>query len=285
MFLFVVALLIKPAMAGDDLLTPDGIAVGAALVANPFDNGASMVNPATAGLTDRYDIGAFVGAGTEFEVAGSVVDANTSSTALALAFRRITTNPAYTDDDLPGWVVDGELPPNFKRYTEFQGAVSYPFLDRDFVIGVGGTVATYDNDRDGTGWTGNVDVGLAGRAGEFVTMGLVGRNLLPFDSPRDTPTGVLAGVRLGDPRIGGIEVDGGAQFDGGITPDVRAGGEVVADIVRIRAGWNMTDQHAITGGLGFFNEAGGFSYGIRVPVGGGSPQHELGLVIYTKGVQ
>ncbi len=267
-------------------MTPTGQAQAGALVANGWDNGAVTVNPAAGAMAQRFDAHAHFAAGEQTELSATAVDASAQSSKLVLGvgFRRTTWEPPYTDDDLPGWY-SGEFPSNVKRQTELQAGASYPFLDRKFSLGVGGTVSYYANDRQGKGWSGNVDVGVAGRPQDWLVLGLVGRNLVPIEQTRDMPLGALGGVRIEKPEVGGIELDGGFEVhDGAFVPDLRLGGEFGVDIVRIAGGFSYTGAPVIHGGIGFVNENGGLRYAIRAPLDGTPIQHTVGIVLFTKPV-
>jgi hypothetical protein len=180
--------------------------------------------------------------------------------------------PPLADDEGPGWVVDGREPDNTKRSHDFALALSLPVLDRKLAFGVGGALSRTNHDRFETAWIGDADVGAATRPVEWATIGVSGRNLLPFAETDDLPLAVIAAVELDSEGLGvvAVEIEQRLAPDDGSRTLVRAG--VGKDFSRFdaRAGWRWDgprSAHSLAIGLGIDNSQGSFDLGLEVPLG------------------
>ena len=254
------------AHAGEEDLAGHTLAMGGAATALPSDNAAIGVNPAALALDERYDVHghAAAGGGRGWNFCASVVDSRTSAVAFGLSYSYRFGDVAFTDDDLPGWIADGELPTNVKRTHTVGVGLAVPFADRRVAVGIGGAVRRYDHDRNGDVWTGDLDVALAATPAPGLTLGLAARDLLPFDHPDDPDPVLVGGVgyQAGPVRLAG---DLGVLLE---TGDLRGalGIEAAVDIVRVRTGWRAGEAPALTWGLGVLNEQGGFDYAMAIPL-------------------
>lgn len=274
------------AEAEDDWLGHSALAQGAAVVAAPREVAATAVNPAAMALAPFYDGGLYGSLGTDFGWGGAAVDAESlEGVAIGVSARRSYTRVPWTDENLPGWLEGGELPSNKLSTREAQLALAVPFFERRLSLGLSGMLSRYDSDRYGAGWTGDIDVGLAALPHRRLAVGLVARNLLPFDAPRTTPMGFLGGVRLRDDEdLLGFEVDAGVSLaTEGWDLDLRAGGSARIGELELRAGWRLAGAHFVTAGIGWHNDAGSVGYALSVPIAPfdlATQTHMLGVTLH-----
>lgn len=262
-------LLALNAFAGDDALGPTALAQAGAVVADAYEPSNIAVNPGALSLSDGYRLVGWGGYGAEKEFAVGIVETNEAA-ALGFMLRRRVLNPPYTSSDLPAWAEGTELPPNNKQFIELQAGTSARLMEGRLGVGFGGTIAWFDTDRQQRGFSGNLDVGGAFRAQEYVTLGLVARNLLPFRSPRSQDFGGLFAIRVGGENTATLEVAGGANLTpDGWAPDLRTGFKLpLANIAELRGGYGYDGDHRVTFGAGAVNESGAFEFGMSLPLSG-----------------
>lgn len=270
------------AHAAPDLVGADRVAMGSASLAAHDNNAAITTNPGLLALTDRYDFSAQLGIGPGMHWGATAMDGRTAeNVAMGFTYAGDRYEPALAVDELPGWTVPGDDIPNMKREHDFALALSGALAEDRVAFGVGGHLAVYDNDRNGKGTTGNVDVGVGLRPTDFLTVGVAGNNLVPLDVLGDRPMRVGTGVMLhGAPAA--IEVDGGwVASDEGAPFFLDAGTELRPGAARLRVGGRYdgpTATPAVTGGVGIAGEGGALEYGIEVPLGGAGPiAHVFGV--------
>jgi hypothetical protein len=258
-----------------EALGANTLATGWTGVANPYDNAAITVNPALLGLEERYDFMAGLSYGPHPYLGwtGTMADSKTSEwVALGISYQRQRANPELTASDLPGWVPEAYLPSNERLAHDVTLAVATAFLQRRVSVGVNGTLISYEHDRHGAGFTGNMDVGIGLRPVSLLTVGLVGRNLLPISRQSGRLAAVAGGFSLADPEVGGfsLELERKLEEVNNHKPwRLGAGVESAVGTTRIRSGyrWDATSSaHWITAGLGAQNELGGVEYGIAIPL-------------------
>jgi len=274
------------ARADPEPIGADMTAQGGATLAADESNAAIATNPGLLSLNRRYDFNAQFGVGPSggLHWAAGGMDAKTSEVvSFGFLYAGDRYEPPLTTPELPGWWEVGSEIPNMKRQHDFIAAVGAPIVRDRLAVGVGGHVTLFNNDRTGKGTTGNVDVGLGFKAHEYVTVGLSGNNLLPFDPLSDRPLTAGGGVRVHGP-VAAIEVDGGYLDARGSGPPafVAAGAELAPRSARLRAGYRLEGparQSILTAGLGVFSEGGALEYGVEIPVGGGwgSLAHVVGV--------
>ncbi|MBN2800096.1 MAG: hypothetical protein JXX28_13205 [Deltaproteobacteria bacterium] len=249
-------------------------------VALPGDTAAMYDNPAALALEERYDLlgwGSLAPSGDR-EGGLAVHDARSGAFALGLSLRLDHRTPAWTDADLPGWVADGVLPSNTRRGREGAFAVALPLLDRRLTLGIGGLAQQMERDSADPEWMGEASVGVAGRLGAGLTVGVSGQGLLPHSLSGRDPATWTGGVRYLLDGVGAIA--GSAGLDVAGAPRGALGLEARPGQVRARAGWRYQEGgHALQGGVGVENEAGALDYGITVPLGGGEAIHGLSIRI------
>ncbi len=284
-----ILLIASPAWGGDGRMGAHALALGGAVTASPGDNAVIGSNPSALALDSRYDVHAL----GQWEPAegwtagASVADSRDGAFALGLSYARTIIEPPYSEADLPGWTTQEGLPSNVKRWHEVSLAAAFPLLDRKLSLGLGGVIGFADHDRGGEATTGNLDAGLAARPVEGLTLGLVGRNLLPLsDADGDYPVQVVGGARYHLADIGSVALDGGATLEGTDAPLLLAAGLEAAPVLfRIRGGWRLEEgQHHLSWGLGTENEAGGLDYAMVIPLGSdqgfAAVTHALSLRLY-----
>jgi len=292
--LLIVAALIadsSSALAGDDANAANTLGAGGATAAHPTDNSAVSVNPANLGLVERYDLDAFlrIDPDTGWGWGISVVDSRTSF-PLGLSYRRSSDDMPFTEEDLPGWIANGRYPANVKRYHDFTAAVALPLVSERLSMGLNTTLVFANHDRLGRSFTGNLDLGLAAAPTRGLSVGLVGRNLIPLADQPELPASLLAGVRYDLVDVGAVEVDADVRFEepGALPLSLRAGVEGRVQTVRPRVGWQWsgpTEQHWLCWGIGSENEVGSLDYAMAIPLRSGlsftAITHMLTLRFFT----
>ncbi len=265
--------LVVPASAGasDDAMGPYAAGQGGAVSANPRSNDARLYNPATSGLSERYDAQVEALAGGRALGAGfSAVDSHTvPKIALGVGYHYTLTNPPLTDSELPGWVVDGATPTNHQRGHDVDLSVAVPLAERKISFGIGGSFQLLKHERLGSTPDGDVSVGFAARPSESVAFGLTGRDLLPLKSA-EHPARVGAGVWLGGEDLGGFEVDASYRVvDGDGSPlDMAAGFERKFGGAAVFGGWHWDGRyqwHAASLGAGWHEEGTWLDLAVDVP--------------------
>ena len=253
----------------------NSLSMGWTAVANPYDNASITVNPAMLSLEERYDLlaGASYGPHPYLGWNATLADSKTSEwVALGVSYQRQYANPELTVADLPGWVPDSYVPSNERLAHDVTLAVASAVLDRKISLGVNGTFVSYEHDRHGNGVTGNIDVGLGFRPLKLLTIGFVGRNILPIEKQSGRLASFSSGIWLADPEVGalGFEIERKLEPVSNYRPyRIGAGLESAVGTARVRTGyrWDATaSTHWMTGGIGASNELGGVEYGIAVPL-------------------
>lgn len=249
------------------------LAMGGTAAANADDNAAITANPGVLGLEKRYDLqGVFSVNWPSVGWGLSLLDAETNkSISVGAVWRRSIADPPLTDADLPGWVQSGTTPSNVRETHDITLALASPFFERRLAFGLSGNVSIVRHERLGTYATGNMDVGAGAKPVPWLTIGLVGRNLLPIVRQSERPASVMLGLRVADAEIGAIatELDVKTEKITGSRFTVGAGAEKNLGIGRFRAGWRYegpVDRHFATVGLGAQNEFGRVEYGVAVPL-------------------
>lgn len=266
----------------------NSLATGWTGVANPYDNSAITVNPALLALEERYDLmgGLTYGPHSYLGWNGTLADSKTSKwVALGVAYQRQKANPELSVDDLPGWLPESYIPSNERLAHDVTIGVATAVWERRVSFGVNGTLASYEHDRHGAGFTGNMDVGLGLRPARLLSIGLVGRNLLPIARQSGRLAAFAGGLWIADPEVGalGFEVERKLEPVSNNKPwRVGAGLESVLGSARVRTGyrWDATDaSHWVTGGLGAQNELGGVEYGLAIPLSTSSKEvvHQISI--------
>ncbi|MCO4745966.1 MAG: hypothetical protein KC912_14320 [Proteobacteria bacterium] len=268
-FLLIAITVASPAIAGEAHLGANTVATGGASAALTRENAAVTASPGTLALTERYDGMGFgsLGPGLDYRAGASAVDSRTGPVAFGLAYRRSHNNLPVTDQDQPGWLVDGAQATNKEQSHDVTIALAVPISDRMFSVGVNGTLLWWKRERRGKGFSGNLDVGFAAAPSKYFTASLTGRNLIYIIEDEDMPVGGVLGLRAGDREIfhGVADIEYSVPY--GLS--VRTGVDGSAGPTRLRGGyaWDAElSQHHVTWGLGMENTAGAFEYAMRIPV-------------------
>lgn len=279
------------AEAGEDVHGARTASMGSAAAADPSDDSAVTVNPSLLGLTERYD-GDFqlrVGGPDLITVGGSAVDSRTASpVAFGLTYQFSKRNPPLTEDDLPGWVPLDEDPTNFQNTHLMAAGLAVPVLDRKLSFGVSGTVLIWNHEHQGSGIAHDYDVGIAAAPFEALSIGVTGRNLVPFPSvPVDMDPSILGGVSLHG-AVGALAVDGEYRLDPTAAPfALRAGAELTPGSGRLRAGFRSEggSDSWLTWGFGAQNDTSAVEYGMSLPLSGldafGDIMHHIAIRLRT----
>jgi hypothetical protein len=247
------------------------LAMGFTGVAAPSDNVGITMNPALLAMRDRYDFdGQFAyGAHPHVGWGGSIVDSRTNDVAFGIGYRRLSANPPFEVDELPGWSPPNARPTNLKRFHEVTGGVAIPTLGRHFTFGVNGTLSISNHERQGKGTSGNMDVGIAVEPAHGLIFGVNAHELVPVNDGLDHPFGIAAGIRVEEDTIGALEFNADYLLEDKTRSgplEMGAGGEAALATARVRAGWASRDnRHWVTSGIGAQNEAGAVEYGIAIP--------------------
>jgi hypothetical protein len=279
----------------DDYASGAIAGMGGSSVAEPHDNGGLRTNPATAGLTERYDVQAVfrVGPWPGIYWSASAIDARTNDfVSFGLAYDGQLTTLPFLPDELPGFAPTGEAPVNRKQLHDITFVLAAPLLKRRLSLGVNGTLTIFDNDWNGKGTTGNLDLGIAARPIEQLSIGFAARDILPVPEQFDRPALFALALRGGvdDLFVGSVEADYRLEHAQTLPWSVRAGVEGAIKVVKLRAGWNWdgdADLHRVTWGLGMFAKSGSIDYAMQIPVNDkamvfGDVMHTLSLTIKTK---
>lgn len=251
------------------------LAAGGAAVAASTDNAAATHNPGLLGLHERYDFHGHVlyGPTRGIQWAASVVDGRTSSAfAAGLVYAGDLSHPALSVDELPGWAPPGAEIPNMKRYHDITAALSIPVADRRLSFGVNGTLSIFQHDREGSGTSGNMDVGIGARPVDWLVLGAAGSSLLPQNTLGDRPPTVAGGVRVRDPELGHLEAD--VTWVSEVVADrlplvLAGGGEVQIRTAFLAAGTRIDgpeERTDLTWGVGLGSPTGSFEYGMAIPL-------------------
>jgi len=282
------------AMASDDdfhSARQDGM--GRIGVADPWDNSGILVNPATLALTDRYDAaGAFAyGPTNEFRWGVSLADARTNDrVAFGFSYSGTISNPPFLPEEIPAWGLVGEDPTNGKQYHDLSVGVAIHAFERKLTFGINGGLWIRNTERLGKGTTGNMDFGMAARPVEWLSIGVVGRNVLPVKEQVDRPAALLSGIRVGVEEYLVAEFDLNYRFEyAQQNPlDIHYGLQAGIKVVRLRVGhdWNGDiNRHTVSWGIGAENKAGSFDYAMRIPAFQGmvfgDVQHVLSITLRT----
>ena len=280
-----VGLLAMPAQAQDAIVFGPVRGMGGAGSANPTDNSAITLNPATTALMSRYEIqGHFsITKGPDTSFAASITDSKTAPVTLGLVYQRIRFTGGEDAREWPGWVDTNTEFARRKRYDVVTLAAAYPVLDRKLSFGLNGTLAKYNHDIQGKGLTGNLDVGIAAQPIDGWGIGVSGRNLLPISGCKitgsqtrpcipDYDMGVLIGTYLGDPNLGAFSLDVDIHIsgpEGGPPVSVRTGFQKTIAQFAVETGYRWegpTKEHWLTAGFGMIQNNTGLQYAIEVPL-------------------
>ncbi|MBT3218078.1 MAG: hypothetical protein HN348_03225 [Proteobacteria bacterium] len=278
------------AVSPEDSMDASQLATGWTAAADARNNGAITVNPGLLALEERYGFLAHLkyGPHPNFGWAASLMDSETSKhVALGLAYNRDVDEPGLATSELPGWVPEDYEISNRRTFHDVTVAVGIPLFKRRFSIGINGTLSIFEHDRLGKGTTGNMDIGLGLRPIPALTMGIIARNFLPIEPQSDRPASLLYGIRLEEPKIGGvaIELDQMLESTGGVPFEVAAGLTKAIQVARLRLGYRWDgphEAHWVTTGVSAENEFGGIGYGVAFPVhdfAAGQMIHQLSLNI------
>lgn len=257
--------------------------MGQAGAANPGENTAITLSPATLGLRERYELQTnfWITGGPDYSLSGSIADSTTSAVALGIVYHRTRSTGGVDAREFPGWVDSGEAWARRKRYDNVTLALAYPMLENRLSIGINGTLAVYNHDVQGKGVTGNIDFAVAGRPVESWALTLVGRNLLPISGCKpnqrracipDFDSGILIGSHLGKEDFGALALDVDihlTQQGEGPPVSVRTGFEKLFSKVNAQIGYRWegpTQEHWITTGVGMMEKNTGLHYALSIPL-------------------
>jgi hypothetical protein len=280
-FLLVPTFLASPSLAGDPVFAANSTAMGEIGVADFNDNVAITLNPGMLAFTNRYDFAGSFGFGQDgIHWSTSALDARTSDyVAAGISYAGDRTNPPLTEDDLPGWVPEGEAVDNTRRTHDFTGSFCVPLAKRRIGIGIGITFGFFDFDRHGTGWTADAHGGIGVRATDWLTFGASVRNFVPGPSPEDRPLEFRAGGRAEVPAQFAFEADLAMRPEDDALPlTLGTGVELMVGAARFRAGYKLDEDLVswIGGGLGWDGDGAALDLGVLVP----TQQVELQDVTY-----
>jgi len=247
--------------------------MGSTAAADASVNDGISVNPGLLGLTDRYDIAAIGGLGYRGWMAGgSVVDTRQKYFTAGLSYQRMVYEPELADADLPGWYDEGTTPSNFKRFHDIHLGMAVPLLQRKLSFGVNGGMSITEHDRQGQDIHGNFDFGIGAQPTPWLTIGVVGRNLIPLKEQRDYPMAVLTGLRASNDAIGAVALDVNVNVQDFSVPPVavRLGLEkTFASVADLRVGYHWEgpeNAHRLAVGLGAHNDRGSVDFGADMPL-------------------
>jgi hypothetical protein len=284
--------------ASPELLTGQGAATGGAVGAHAHDNSALAVNPAALGLFARYTFtgqGGLVD-GRDYRLGITAVDGQTTpGLVFGLSYHRWRTTGALTVDELPGWVVAGEGPPDKRRYDQFTLGVAFPAFEGRLAAGLQGQLTYVDHQVLGRQFTGDLTAGLAARPTREWSVALAARNLLPrFFATDPVPSG-LAATRYAwsDNTAVAVDVEVPISVPEGAFPVALRAGAEWGDVSReLNAGWRLEGplrEHWVSVGAGLWSDPetspdqesrAGFHYAAQVPLHdlGGVGKNLLGIV-------
>jgi hypothetical protein len=178
--------------------------------------------------------------------------------------------------------------PNRKRAHDLAAGIAVPLWERRVSIGIGGGASFLNADRAEAEVVGDMDLGVALAPIDGMTIGLVGKNLLPLDERPEYPLGVLVGFRQAVEGLGSIalEVDGSLASDADLPLALAIGLEKEVQVVRMRAGYRydgVADLRWATWGLGFENDKGAIEFSMALPFGAQAPGffYQLGIRIHA----
>lgn len=273
-FLVALAVAAAPARALgiDDPITPSTAASGGTGIADPRNNDAIVLDPATLGLTKRYDLAGYGTIGGGFLTgSASVVDSHQSEhLAVGVGYRYAAGNPPFTAADLPGWAAQGDTLTNHQKFHDVTVGLAVPFDDRRLSVGIGGGLTAATKERRGNYIDGDLDFGLAAAPVEWLAFGLAATDVLPITVSTDHPFRVGAGAYIGDPRVGSFELDAKYRVDDGAGSPLtmNAGFCIIGGPAEVRGGWRYDgDQkrHAASFGLGYTDDTATIDASVEVP--------------------
>ncbi|HSN91235.1 MAG TPA: hypothetical protein VLS93_08395 [Anaeromyxobacteraceae bacterium] len=216
-----------PAGGIPELTGPRALAL-AATAGVAGGNDAILVNPAALGARRRYSVDALFftdereagSAGRYF--GGSVVDSMTGPLAAAFAYQRATEG-TYT----------GNL---------YHLALAAP-LTEGLYLGAAGTWFNVEGPRRASAAT--VDAGLFWQVARYLSVGAVGRNLVPIANEAIAPLGMAAGIAVGSDASLTVAAEWSAEFpEAGGTLSRWAGGVeyLLVRMVPLRAGYTFDEK-------------------------------------------
>jgi hypothetical protein len=267
-------LFLAPAAAAQEMRGANTVAIGGAAVAQSEDNSAIAANPAALGSTSRYDLSASfdVTPGTAIGWNLSAMDSSKGAVGFGAAWQRTSSDPAFEDDELPGWKEPGTTPSNHRVADVLTAAIAFAPDEREWSIGLSGTWSQERHVRLGGAATADLSVGGAWHPSEAATVGLVVRDVLPVGNALTRPAAVEAGARYALPEGAAAAIDVGWQLEEAnrLGLLLRGGFEGGAGPARFRIGGRY-DGPSRTGGLtlggGATNDAGAIDYAMDIPVG------------------
>lgn len=287
-------LTLPTAARATDIYSAEQAGMGGAAIADPRDINTILVSPASMAFIERYDVGAYFVGGPDGDLRWhvSAVDGRTNDRVVfGLGYTGGLINPAFHPNELPGWIAAGEALRNAQQRHDISLALGIPFLDRRLTIGANGTVRIFDGKFIGSGATGNMDLAIATRPVEWVSVGITASDILPVPDQASDPTQIAIGVRGGwEKHIVGA-VDFGARLEEVVESPfwVRFGIEGGIKWARLRAGYDWDGErgtHRVAAGLGLTTPVGTLDYAIQIPIvtqdfDPASMTHTVSLVVYT----
>jgi hypothetical protein len=270
---------------------------GGVAIADPRTNAAITLNPGALGLTDRFDVEFLVnaGGGRNFRWGLSAVDARTNEfISFGLVYNGGLTSVDFLPAELPAWAEVGEDLRNAKQKHELTAALATNLFDRRLGIGLNGTLQIHNTRFGGNRTLGNLDVGIAARPIDYLTLAFAARDLVTVEDTFDQPLTLSYAVR------GGVEELITASFEGDVRMehvvnsglDFRFGVDgTIRKLVKVRGGWDYNGDSTIHGfswGVGLFSaDNGTLNYAMRIPVNDpdlvfGRIEHTLSLTLFTR---
>lgn len=234
------------------------------------DNAAVTSNPGALGLDVRYDFSALFRYGPQgdLEWGGAVVDSRTAPrVAFGVSYVGGVTTPELAIADLPGWKLSDEALDPVRRDHQINVGLALPLLDHRLSFGAGGEVLFFDREVGGSGTTGNLDFGVAGRPVPWLGLGLAGRDLIPTGNDART-------LELGAGARAVVDF-GSAGFDLDYFPvyeaiDYAAGLEGTTSYASGRVGFRdsgVTGAQHGTWGIGLAGDGASLDYAMAIPIG------------------
>jgi hypothetical protein len=188
------------------------------------------------------------------------------------------SNLPPTLDEMPGWILPGEVLTNARERKEFRAASGVRLLNGRLGLGVGGHYSRDDSELGGLQTAVQFDLSAAGQLAEGVTLA-VGANNLLVDS--EDPLRLELGLWWSAVEVFNFALD--AVFEDGHVGG-RAGGELgLGPAVRLRGGYHFSEASQSFGaGIGLLGEGTRIDYALSLGTFGadeGLMTHTLALFI------